>query len=340
MPGAGRAAESRSLPPVLTVTPDLRRARPPAGHPTPRLRRLTAAAVLLLTAAAAACASDSGGGTLAGIDVAEDVGTKPELEFESPLDISESETRVIVEGDGEEITEEDSVNTQYILINARTGEELQSTFETGAQLLSPANPPLPYIGEAMTGQTIGSRLLLGIAPADGASQLLQGQEPSEQLGAEDSLLFMVDFTGIVPETAEGEEVADVPAGLPTVETDGDNKVTGVTVPGGEAPTELVVQPLIVGDGDPVAADSTVTAHYWGVLWDGGETFDSSWERGEPTPFSLQQVIPGWTEGLSGQTVGSRVLLVVPPAQGYGDQEQGSIPPNSTLVFVVDILAAS
>ena len=83
---------------------------------------------------------------------------------------------------------------------------------------------------------------------------------------------------------------------------------------------------------------TVVANYTGWLLDGTQ-FDSSWDRGEASSFSLDSVIAGWKQGLAGHTVGSQVLLVVPPSLGYKDQKQDKIPANSTLVFVVDILAA-
>ena len=78
------------------------------------------------------------------------------------------------------------------------------------------------------------------------------------------------------------------------------------------------------------------------MWNRRSVFDSSWSRGAPATFSIGTggVIPGWDKGLVGKKVGSRVLLVVPPADGYGAQAQGKIPANSTLVFVVDILDAS
>jgi peptidylprolyl isomerase len=80
------------------------------------------------------------------------------------------------------------------------------------------------------------------------------------------------------------------------------------------------------------------ADYTGVLWDSGEEFDSSWSRGEPAAFGIgvEAVIPGWDSGLVGQRVGGRVLLVIPPDLGYGDEGSGEIPGGATLVFVVDI----
>ena len=118
----------------------------------------------------------------------------------------------------------------------------------------------------------------------------------------------------------------------------------ITVPKTAAPTALVVQNLIDGTGPEVKSGQTITVHYTGVLWTDGTVFDSSWTRKSPATFAIGtgNVIPGWDKGLVGKKVGSRVLLVVPPADGYGAQPpQGSkIPANATLVFVVDILDAS
>ncbi len=140
----------------------------------------------------------------------------------------------------------------------------------------------------------------------------------------------------------GEAVPPVD-GLPTV-TLADNGKPTITVPSGvAAPTSLVVQPLIKGTGAVVEAGQTVSVHYTGVIWDAGKQFDSSWDRNAPleTVIGKGQVIAGWDEGLVGQTVGSQVLLVVPPDKGYGTTgtSDGSIKGTDTLVFVVDILDA-
>ena len=112
-----------------------------------------------------------------------------------------------------------------------------------------------------------------------------------------------------------------------------------TVPANSAPPQqLVVQDLRPGTGPAAAPNSTVRAHYTGIGCLSGEKFDSSWDRGEPIDFSLQQVIPGWTQGLTGMKVGGRRLLVIPPDLGYGDM--GSPPviqPNEALVFVIDLV---
>ena len=86
---------------------------------------------------------------------------------------------------------------------------------------------------------------------------------------------------------------------------------------------------------------TAVVKYTGWTTD-GKQFDSSWDKNttfDADVSSSGQIIQGWKDGLIGQTVGSQVLLVIPPDKGYGNKASGSIPANSTLVFVVDILAA-
>ena len=87
---------------------------------------------------------------------------------------------------------------------------------------------------------------------------------------------------------------------------------------------------------------TVTLHYSGFLWDGKTQFDSSWEKGQPVQFKLEEggLINGFLKAVVGQKIGSQVVAVIPPADGYGSTDQGSIPANSTLVFVIDILGAN
>ena len=157
-------------------------------------------------------------------------------------------------------------------------------------------------------------------------------------------LFVIDVKSVrTPlEKATGEAVAPV-EGLPTVALADNGKPT-ITIPSGvAAPTSLIVQPLVKGTGAVVEAGQTISVHYTGIIWDTGKQFDSSWDRGEPTAFEIGKgsVIAGWDEGLVGQTVGSQVLLVVPPDKGYGSAgtSDGGIKGTDTLVFVVDVLDA-
>ena len=113
----------------------------------------------------------------------------------------------------------------------------------------------------------------------------------------------------------------------------------ITTPKGSPPCALIVKDLKVGSGAAVTdVAKPYDWNYEGVSWSTGETFDSSFTRGQAISFSLSQVIPGWTEGLQGMKPGGRRVLVIPPAKGYG--AAGSPPaigPNETLVFVVDLV---
>ena len=109
--------------------------------------------------------------------------------------------------------------------------------------------------------------------------------------------------------------------------------------GSEPTDKVLVKTLKQGDGALVCPGATIKANYVGALWN-GTVFDSSYKKGEPVEFSLEQVVKGWTYGLAHTHVGDRVELVIPAALGYGGQARGNIPANSTLVFVVDIVGVA
>ncbi len=114
----------------------------------------------------------------------------------------------------------------------------------------------------------------------------------------------------------------------------------VTVPTASPPKKLVVKDLIKGTGATATSGTTVTVNYVGVLYKGGKQFDSSWQRNQPftTALSTGSVIPGWVQGINGMKVGGRRELIIPPSLGYGAKgSPPTIPANSTLVFVVDLL---
>ena len=115
----------------------------------------------------------------------------------------------------------------------------------------------------------------------------------------------------------------------------------VAVPKGPPPTQLVVKDLKEGDGAEAKAGDQVSVQYVGVLYDNGEEFDASYDRGQPFAFQLGsgQVIPGWDQGVEGMKVGGRRELVIPPDLAYGQAGQPpTIPPNATLVFVIDLVS--
>ncbi len=107
---------------------------------------------------------------------------------------------------------------------------------------------------------------------------------------------------------------------------------------GPAPSELVIEDLVVGDGAQAAPGGTVTVHYVGVEYATGEQFDASWDRGEPIEFPLRGLIAGWQEGIPGMKVGGRRQLTIPPRLAYGESG-GHRLSGKTLVFVIDLLDA-
>jgi peptidylprolyl isomerase len=115
----------------------------------------------------------------------------------------------------------------------------------------------------------------------------------------------------------------------------------VTAPEGAPPKQLVTKDLEEGSGAEAKAGDEITVQYVGVNYKTGKEFDSSWSRNEPFTFTLGEgfVIPGWEEGFEGMKVGGRRELVIPPELGYGSTgSPPAIPPNETLVFVVDLEA--
>lgn len=110
---------------------------------------------------------------------------------------------------------------------------------------------------------------------------------------------------------------------------------------GPPPAELEITDLVVGDGDEARPGNTVSVHYVGVTFSGGEEFDASYSRGEPIAFRLGvgQVISGWDQGITGMKVGGRRELMIPSHLAYGKRGAGGvIGPDEALIFVCDLVS--
>jgi peptidylprolyl isomerase len=193
-------------------------------------------------------------------------------------------------------------------------------------------PNLP--GRARLGLTLAmlgtAALIAGCGSSSGSSTITVGNESDASA--------VPHVTG---ETTPTSSTPTTPTSTTKTPTSGPlaSKPT-VTVPSGAAPTKLVAKELIVGTGPEAKAGDSVTVNYVGVLYKGGKEFDSSWKRNEPFTFTLGkgQVIPGWDQGVAGMKVGGRRELVIPAELAYGKNgSPPTIPPNSPLVFVVDLL---
>lgn len=267
----------------------------------------------------------------------------PKVELKNtPVTTGKTVTRVVRPGTGATLTKDYIASISYSMFNGKDGKQLDTSFgqkpvsmDVGSQQV------IPGLVKGLDGQKVGSRVLVAIPPVDAFGTKGQSQIG---IGANDTIVMLIDVKSAYKKltTAQGQAVKPK-AGLPTVKVDG-AKAAQVTIPKTAPPTKLVVQPLIKGAGPTTVAGQTITVNYTGVLWKNGKVFDSSAKQGKPAefPIGVKRVIPGWDKGLVGQTVGSRVLLVVPPADGYGAKGQpaAGITGKDTLVFVVDILSAS
>lgn len=258
------------------------------------------------------------------------------------VSVEKTEVKTVKEGKGAPVGEDDIVVLDIALFNGKDGKALEGTETYSAEPLAfdLGNPQMiPGLRRGILGQKVGSTATAVIPPAE-----MFGEAGNTQLGVSgtDSVVMVVDVKGTMLKEAKGKE-AKPKKGLPTVKYSTDKPAT-FTMPKGKAPTETQVETLIAGDGEKVAKGDTVYVSYTGALWKNGKVFDSSKEEGRrPFPVTLGQgqVIKGWDEGLVGTKVGDRVLLVVPPKDGYGatGSQDGSITKDDTIVFVVDVLGA-
>ena len=307
-----------------------------------RLRVLSAAVIPLVFLAA--CGSGKADAKANALDTITVAGTNkaPTVTFKSkPLTVKDTTTKVITAGKGAKLSKANSIMFSYSLFNGKDGKQIETSFGKATVPLDLSSTSLlPGLSKGLTGQQVGSRLLVAIPPKDAFGA--QGNAQAG-FGPTDTVVFFIELVSASTPlaTAAGAVVAPKP-GLPTATVDG-TKAAQITVPKTAAPTKLVVQPLIKGAGAVVKAGQSIKVNYTGVLWKDGKKFDASGDRGAPVDFQIGagQVIPGWDKGLVGQTVGSRILLVVPPADGYGAAgKPPTIGAKDTLVFVVDILSVS
>jgi peptidylprolyl isomerase len=188
--------------------------------------------------------------------------------------------------------------------------------------------PRPGLALAALGTAI---LIAGCGSSSSSSTIGVGNENS----ADNTLATSTS-------TTPTSSAAAATASVKTPATGPLSKEPTVTPPAGPAPTKLVTKDLIVGTGPEAKAGDSVTVNYVGVLYKGGKVFDASWKRNETFPFVLGkgQVIPGWEQGIVGMKVGGRRELIIPADLAYGAKgSPPTIPPNSALIFVVDLLAA-
>jgi len=256
----------------------------------------------------------------------------PAATVDPPVYVDETVFADLTVGDGRAVTTRaQDVQFATTILNGKTGETLVSA----PTQVTPVSQWATYyeaIAKMLECATEGSRIVGAAAPGD----MGVDAAASLGLGEDDSAVIVIDLQKVYLPAADGVPQRVTDNSLPQVVLAPDGR-PGIIVPDSDPPADLKVQILKKGDGDEVTADASVRVHYTGVTWADREVFDSSWEKGASTAFTLDGVVPGFAQALDGQTVGSQVLAVIPPDLGYGDQATGSIPAGSTLVFVIDIL---
>lgn len=259
-------------------------------------------------------------------------GDTPEVKFEAPWGITSTTTRVEKPSDGaQKLTKDSVVTINYVGVNGRTGEVFDSSYERGQPSTFALQQVVPGFRLGLDGQTVGSRVLIGMPSEDGYPD----GNPDGSIKPGDSLLFVVDIISANFAEATGETMPPV-EGLPTVTVDGEGKPVAAIDKSVTPPAELKVAPLITGPGQAITAESQIQVKYRSWVWNTGEPFEEAWA---PQSGRLSGLIEGWKQGLVGQKAGSRVLLVVPPALAYpeGRSQDPKLPAGQTLVYVIDIL---
>jgi FKBP-type peptidyl-prolyl cis-trans isomerase len=315
------------------------------------MRRAAALVItaLLAVLALAACGSSSSSSTAAAdtykqVTVTGDFNKAPKVTIPKATGSGALLTKTLIQGTG---TTFSSTSTQALVGNyvaydwsGATSKELGSSYTEGTPSVFAGNL-LTGLQKALVGQKVGSRVLAVIPPSDAFGT---AGNTSDGIGKADTLVFVVDLVSTFPTSLSGKQTSNGGGSLPTVTpaTKANTSPT-IKIPAKvTAPKKLESSVLIKGTGVKLKSGDSISVQYTGVNWRTGGVFDSSYNDGGAQTFELStsSLIPGMVTGLVGQAVGSRVLLVIPPADGYGSTGVSSagIEGTDDLVFVVDILA--
>ena len=247
----------------------------------------------------------------------------------------------LVTGSGPKLADGDTVSAYLYLGDGTTKKDAYSDYDSGSPESIALNGKLSDVfSKLLAGATYGSR----VVAVTTASELFGSSSGNPQLGigSDDSLVVVADLVekaAVAPTPTDGAAHDASPGSQPTVvEKDGKPSgldFKGIAEPALDTPVQRVV--LKQGTGPAVKASDTVKVDYLGETYQAHSPFDESYTK-TPLTSALSGLIQGWSIGLTGVKVGSRVLLQIPPSYGYGAEGSGStIPGNATLWFVIDVL---
>jgi FKBP-type peptidyl-prolyl cis-trans isomerase len=281
-----------------------------------------------------------------GVTVSGPVGKTPVVHIPARAASGELVTKTLAPGHGAVLASTDSylANFSIYLWHGSAHRLLYSTYTATPQVL-PVTLGISGVERAMAGQRAGGRVLAVVPPKDGYGS---AGNPQAGVGPGDTLVWVIDPIETFAKTASasGSHVSNGGGRLPAVSAQPGLMPT-VTIPKTAPPAGLKVLTLIKGAGPAVRAGQVLVVKYVGVIWRSKQIFDENWPSAArpnavPAVLTLGQEIAGWNTGLVGVPVGSRVMLVIPPAEGYGKKgnPQAGIQGTDTLVFVVDVLATA
>lgn len=268
------------------------------------------------------CAQTVAAGALSeSVKIEGEFGKPSKAVFTLKQDVKELQRTVVSEGDGAPIKEGDYVSFAMSGFDAGTGDRLGDIGYAEAEELPQNVLANQALAQVIGCVPLGSRIAAAVPAQEGGA------------GAQ---VYIIDVLKLTPTAAWGQQQAPL-EGMPTVKLAEDGEPS-ITIPKADAPNELKVAVLKQGDGAEIADGDTSLLQYYGVDWANGKSFDSSWKKGEPLALPGNTYVPGFVQALSGQKVGSQVLVVIPPALGYGEDADAHELGGKTLVFVIDILA--
>ncbi len=266
------------------------------------------------------------------ITVTGKMGELPTVKVKAPYAVDKTRTKVLVQGKGDKALPDGTVTVHYYGAFGRTGKKFEESFGSKTPATFPLGQVIPGFKAGLEGQRAGSRVLIAMPGSDAYDASPDGGPTGYQVG--DTLIFVVDILNVSVAQPSGKAVQP-PSGLPKV-TGGAADKPVVTIPSADAPSSMTAFSLIEGTGAKVAKGDAITARYVGYSWKTGKLIDDGFAT--PTSGKLVDLIPGFQTGLVGKAVGSRVLLVLPPRDGF--PEGSNNPPvekGDTVVYVVDLL---
>lgn len=274
------------------------------------------------------CALDAKSGATSDAVVVEGEGAEAKVTVPADAPFAGVERTTVKKGEGDDVKVGDLVSVAYQIVDAASGEVLDSSArgEDGVMpVLMDVNQSSLFVA-ALECEPTGTQVVLTLPKS------VLGE------GAENNLVVYAEALEELPTVADGKDVKPT-EGMPEVKLD-DKGAPTITIPKGDAPAETKVALLKEGDGPVVGAGDLVVVQYKGVKWSDGKEFDSSWSRDAvPAQFQTSGVVTGFRLALEGQKVGSQVVVVMPPKDGYGASAGHELEKES-LVFVVDILATT